>query len=246
MFLLLTCAILYIQNVLSYTLVELCNSQSDSSLFKACIINIWSHTGRGVWWHDCGWRNNTSASGWFFTNTPPPTCVARTTHWTPVTEKTFVYYSSVAHQVEPASPTFGGGEQGASKARDDPVLGHCCFLARQHLGVVATLEPACVSAINVTKKKKHYSLFYVSYISYSLHSVPICLRPWCVQGLLPTGLIIWFCIFNTCTVLFFYSYFIRSHVLSCFCFYYKSSCSTCCKYLFMSIKAVERTRAEIQ
>lgn len=70
-----------------------------------------------------------------------------------MTEKTFVYYSSVAHQVEPASPTFGGGEQGASKARDDPVLGHCCFLACQHLGVVATLEPACVSAINVTKKK---------------------------------------------------------------------------------------------
>lgn len=87
MFLLLTCTTLYIQNVLSYTLVELCNSQSDSSLFKACIINIWSHTGRGVWWHDCGWRNNTSASGWFFINTPLPTCVARTTHWMPVTEE---------------------------------------------------------------------------------------------------------------------------------------------------------------
>lgn len=65
-----------------------------------------------------------------------PNCGARTTcDWESVS------HLSIAHQVEPASPTFGGGEQGASKARGDPVLGRCCFLARQHLGVVATLEP---------------------------------------------------------------------------------------------------------
>lgn len=68
----------------------------------------------------------------------------------------------VAHQVEPASPAFGGREQGASKARDDPVLGHRCFLARQHLGVVSALGLCSGSAINE------------SYISYPLHSVPVC------------------------------------------------------------------------
>lgn len=67
--------------------------------------------------------------------------------------KHFLNYLSTAHQVEPETPTLGRGEQGASKARDDPVLGHCGFLARQHLGVVATLEPACVSAIAVTEER---------------------------------------------------------------------------------------------
>lgn len=70
-----------------------------------------------------------------------------------MTEKNIcLNYLSIAHQVEPETPTFGRGEQGASKARDDPVLGHRCFLACQHLGVVATLEPACISAVAITEE----------------------------------------------------------------------------------------------
>lgn len=67
-------------------------------------------------------------------------------------------------------------------------------------------------------KRTHYSLFYVSNISYPLHSIPEFFRPLCVQGLLPTGPLFWFCVFNKCTVLFFYSYFILLHVFSCFVF----------------------------
>ena len=67
--------------------------------------------------------------------------------------KHMFYFLSAAHQVEPETPTFGGGEQGAYKARDDPVLGHCSILARQHLGVDATLEPALISAITMTAER---------------------------------------------------------------------------------------------
>lgn len=62
-------------------------------------------------------------------------------------------YLHLAHQVEPETPTFGGGEQGANKARDDPVLRHSGFLARQHLGVVATLEPSFVAAVTVKDER---------------------------------------------------------------------------------------------
>ena len=106
-----------------------------------------------------------------------------------MTEKTFLYLL-LAHQVEPEAPASGGGEQGASEARDDPVLDHRSFLARQHLGVVATLEPACISAISVTEEERT--------IPYSTCQILAsrCTQSPCVddldtrvQGLLPTGLI---------------------------------------------------------
>lgn len=74
------------------------------------------------------------------------------------TDKTIFFDSATAHQVEPETPTFGGREQRANKARDDPVLRHRRFLAHQHLGVVATLKPACVSAIHMTRT--YYPLSY--------------------------------------------------------------------------------------
>ncbi len=67
--------------------------------------------------------------------------------------KYFLYFLSVAYQVEPETSTSGGGEQGASEEGVDPVLGHRSFLARQHLGVVATLEPARVSAVMASKNR---------------------------------------------------------------------------------------------
>lgn len=103
----------------------------------------------------------------------------------PVTKKTFEYLS-IAHQVKPETPTFGRGEQGASKARDDPVLGHCGFLACQHLGVVATLEPAYISALT----EEHTIPYSMCQMLATRCTQPLCEvdLDTCVQGLLPTGL----------------------------------------------------------
>ncbi len=133
----------------------------------------------------------------------------------PVTErKYYLHCLSVAHQVKPETPTSGGGEQGASKEGVNPVLAHCSFLAGQHLGVVATLEPVCVSSITVIEERTiPYSVCQIIAFCCTQHLCEQDLDT-CVQGLLPTGLVEWFCLFNTCTVLFFYSYFI----LSCFVF----------------------------
>lgn len=97
----------------------------------------------------------------FLINTLSLFCGGSTNNGAPRTEQTkYFFVLSLAHQVEPETPTFGGGEQGASKARDDPLLSHCGFLARQHLGVVATLEPTCISAVTVTEERTTpYSTF---------------------------------------------------------------------------------------
>lgn len=71
-----------------------------------------------------------------------------------------MHYLFIAHQVEPETAAVRRGEQGAGKARDDPVLGHCGFLARQYLGVDATLTPA------VAQRAYHF-LFCASDISFS-------------------------------------------------------------------------------
>lgn len=76
----------------------------------------------------------------------------RANRFVPVTDKT-LNYLHLAHQVEQETPTFGGGEQGANKERDDPVLGHCGFLACQHLGVVATLESSHVAAVTMKEER---------------------------------------------------------------------------------------------
>lgn len=80
-------------------------------------------------------------------------CGIRLYHGTSVTEKKTFCDLSIAHQVKSETPTFGGGEQGARKAGDDHVLSHCSFLAHQHLGVVATLEPAFIFAITMTGER---------------------------------------------------------------------------------------------
>lgn len=124
-----------------------------------------------------------------------------------------IYYLSVAHQVEPASPTFGGGEQGASKARDDPVLGHCCFLARQHLGVVATLEPAGVSAVNVTKGR---TILYSTCQILATHCTqyPCALDLYVYKACCPRGQYFDFaCLPNV--QFYSFTYFILPHVWSC-------------------------------
>lgn len=50
--------------------------------------------------------------------------------------------------------------------RDDPVLSHCSFRARQNLGVVATLEPAGIYAIAITEERSMpYSMCQINQIN---------------------------------------------------------------------------------
>lgn len=128
----------------------------------------------------------------------------------------FFFFSPIAHQVKPETPTFGGGEQGASKARDDHVLSHCSFLAHQHLGVVATLEPAFYFC-HYHDRRTHCPSFLCVKCLATRCTRALCEEDLdaCVQGLLTHRAdIFWFCLFNTCTVLFFYSSLILfSHTL---------------------------------
>lgn len=87
-----------------------------------------------------------------------------------MTENSFMYNLSPAHQVEPETAASGGGEQGACEARDDPVLRHRGFLAGQHLGVVETLERRFLRRRD---RRTYHPLLCVKYSLYSLHSVPV-------------------------------------------------------------------------